>query len=60
MAIPKSFGAVGIKVNEGDDLRDVLKKAFRYKDKPVIIDCPVDYSENVKLTKRLGQLVCPI
>jgi len=24
-----------------------------------IIDCPVDYSENLKLTEKLGALVCP-
>lgn len=58
--LAKSFGAVGIKVNKGDDLKNILNKAFKYKDKPVVIDCPVDYSENIKLTKRLGQLVCPI
>jgi acetolactate synthase-1/2/3 large subunit len=23
-----------------------------------VIDCPVDYSENLKLTERLGQLIC--
>jgi acetolactate synthase-1/2/3 large subunit len=26
----------------------------------VVIDCPVDYSENMKLTEKLGKLVCPI
>lgn len=57
--LAESFGAVGIKVNEGDDLREILTRAFK-SDKPVVIDCPVDYSENIKLTKRLGQLVCPI
>ncbi|KAA3632661.1 MAG: acetolactate synthase large subunit [Calditrichaeota bacterium] len=57
--LAESFGAVGIKVNEGDDLREILTRAFK-EDKPVVIDCPVDYSENIKLTKRLGQLVCPI
>ncbi|MBU0983840.1 MAG: acetolactate synthase large subunit [candidate division Zixibacteria bacterium] len=55
----RSYGAVGIKVKKGDDLKLVLRRAFRSK-KPVVIDCPVDYSENVKLTKRLGKLVCPI
>ena len=25
-----------------------------------VIDCPVDYAENMKLTERLGKLVCPI
>ena len=57
--LARSMGAEGFKVKEGDDLQAVLKKAFRCK-KPVLIDCPVDYSENVKLTKRLGALVCPI
>jgi len=26
----------------------------------VMIDVPVDYSENMKLTEKLGALVCPI
>ena len=26
----------------------------------VVIDCPVDYEENMKLTQKLGELVCPI
>ncbi len=55
----ESFGAVGIRVKKGDDLKDVLKKAFECN-KPVVIDCPVDYTENIKLTERLGRLVCPI
>lgn len=55
----QSFGAEGIKVSKGESLQEILKEAFKM-DKPVVIDCPVDYSENVKLTKRLGQLVCPI
>ena len=29
-------------------------------DTVVLIDCPVDYSENMKLTEKLGALVCPI
>jgi acetolactate synthase-1/2/3 large subunit len=57
--LAESCGAVGMKVQKGDNLQDVLQKAFSYN-KPVVIDCPVDYSENVRLTKRLGQLVCPI
>lgn len=54
-----SYGAVGIRVEKGDDLKKVLENAFQYK-KPVVIDCPVDYTENIKLTERLGKLVCPI
>jgi len=26
----------------------------------VIVDVPVDYSENMKLTEKLGQLICKI
>jgi acetolactate synthase-1/2/3 large subunit len=59
VSMAKSHGALGIRVRKGDDLKQVLRRAFRSK-KPVVIDCPVDYSENVKLTKRLGSLVCPI
>ena len=29
-------------------------------DTVVVIDCPVDYSENMELTEKLGNLVCPI
>jgi len=57
--LAESFGAIGMRVKEGDNLQDILKKAFDYN-KPVVIDCPVDYNENVKLTQRLGKLVCPI
>ena len=57
--LAQSFGALGIRVKEGDDLRRVLKRAFR-AGKPVVIDVPVDYSENIRLTERLGKLVCPM
>jgi acetolactate synthase-1/2/3 large subunit len=26
----------------------------------IVLDCPVDYAENMKLTEKLGNLVCPI
>jgi acetolactate synthase-1/2/3 large subunit len=57
--LARTFGAVGFKVTAQDSLQDVLREAFA-ADRPVVIDCPVDYSENVKLTKRLGSLVCPV
>jgi len=57
--LAESFDAVGLRVQAGDDLQQVLRTAFSYN-KPVVIDCPVDYSENVKLTERLGKLVCPL
>jgi acetolactate synthase-1/2/3 large subunit len=59
VALAESFGAVGIKVNKGDNLQNIFRKAFSF-DRPVVIDCPVDYTENIRLTQRLGQLMAPI
>ncbi|MGD0885803.1 MAG: acetolactate synthase large subunit [Thermodesulfovibrionales bacterium] len=41
----ETFGAVGIKVNEGDSLSEVLAMALSQK-KPVLVECPIDYSVN--------------
>lgn len=55
----ESFGAKGYRVEQAQDLVPVLKKAFS-DDTVVVIDVPVDYSENMKLTRKLGELVCPL
>lgn len=57
--LAESLGAVGMELSEGESLAELLTKAFAC-DKPVILNVPVDYSENIKLTERLGALVCPI
>ncbi len=55
----ESFGAKGYRVESAGDLVPILEQAI--SDSTVsVIDCPVDYSENIKLTEKLGQLVCPI
>ncbi|MBF0175299.1 MAG: acetolactate synthase large subunit [Magnetococcales bacterium] len=55
----ESFGAKGCRVESAQDLLPILRQALA--DKTVtIIDCPVDYAENIKLTEKLGHLVCPI
>ncbi len=54
-----SFGGKGYRVEAADQLQPLLRQAIA-DDTVVIIDCPVDYSENMKLTQKLGQLVCPI
>ncbi len=52
----ESFGAKGYSVRTADELLPILKTALA--DNTVsIIDCPVDYSENLKLTERLGEMV---
>jgi acetolactate synthase-1/2/3 large subunit len=55
----ESFGAKGYRVERTQDLVPTLKKALA-DDTVVIIDCPVDYSENMKLTQRLKELVSPV
>jgi len=55
----ESFGAKGYRVESADGLLPILKQAIA-DDTVVVIDCPVDYSENMKLTEKLGNLVCPI
>ncbi|MCH9034252.1 MAG: acetolactate synthase large subunit [Planctomycetes bacterium] len=55
----ESFGAKGYRVESAGDLAPILRKAIA-DDTVVVIDCPVDYSENMKLTEKLGNLVCPI
>ena len=54
----ESYGAAGIKVKEGDDLSELLHKAFELK-KPVLIECPIDYSVNFEtFSKELSNIVC--
>ena len=52
----ESVGAVGYRIKKAEELLPTLQKAFK-QNKPVIIDCPVDYSENMKLTHHLEELV---
>ncbi|MEK6664399.1 MAG: acetolactate synthase large subunit [Pseudomonadota bacterium] len=55
----ESFGAVGYRVSCAEDLLPTLNKALQLNT-VTIIDCPVDYRENLKLTAKLGEMVCPI
>ena len=48
--------AIGYRINSAQELIPTLEKAFEQK-VPVIIDCPVDYRENTKLTEHLKELI---
>jgi acetolactate synthase I/II/III large subunit len=51
----ESFGAKGYRISSADELLPTLKIALN--DNVVsVITCPVDYSENIKLTDKLGHL----
>jgi len=51
----KSFGAKGYRINRAEELLPTLKAALD-DDAVSLICCPVDYSENLRLTDRLGEL----
>ena len=51
----ESFGAKGYRIRKTEELVPTIKKAFA-DNTVVIIDCPVDYRENMKLTERLKAL----
>jgi len=54
----RSFGAVGIRIKEDDDLAEVLEKAFALN-KVAVIECPIDYSVNYEtFSIELGKLTC--
>lgn len=52
----ESMGAIGYRITKAEELVPTLKKAFE-QEVPVIIDCPVDYAENTKLTGHLKELM---
>ncbi|SCZ64592.1 acetolactate synthase large subunit [Thiohalomonas denitrificans] len=56
--LAESFGAKGYRIERVSDLLPTLEKALA-DDAVTIIDCPVDYRENLKLTQKLGEMVCP-
>jgi acetolactate synthase-1/2/3 large subunit len=51
----ESFGAKGYRVERTQDLRPTLERALA-DNTVVIIDCPVDYAENMLLTQKLQQI----
>ncbi len=55
----ESFGAKGYRVESAEQLLPTIEQA-KQDNTVVIIDVAVDYSENMKLTEKLGELVCPI
>ncbi len=55
----EAFGARGFRVHAADELAPILREALATQALSVI-DCPVDYRENFKLTEKLGAMVCPV
>ncbi len=57
-AYAESFGARGYRIKSADDLLPALTEALA-ADTVSVITCPVDYSENLRLTGTLGELTGP-
>jgi acetolactate synthase-1/2/3 large subunit len=53
--LARSFGIAAFRPESADDLYPTLMRALEL-DGPAVIDVPIDYRENVRLTERLGAL----
>ena len=58
VAYAESFGARGYRVGAASDLLPMLNEALE-ADTVSVITCPVDYTENLRLTASLGELSGP-
>jgi acetolactate synthase-1/2/3 large subunit len=54
----ESFGAKGYKVESAQHFLPVMQEALKCGT-VAVVDCPVDYTQNMKLTEKLGELICP-
>jgi acetolactate synthase-1/2/3 large subunit len=54
--LAKAFGCWGRTVRTAEELPAVLEEAYKQPG-PALIGVPVDYAENIKLTKKLGSIV---
>jgi acetolactate synthase-1/2/3 large subunit len=59
MQLASAFGWNGHFVENSKDLKGTLDNALN-ETGPSLVVVPIDYSENMKLTKRLGDIACPI
>jgi acetolactate synthase-1/2/3 large subunit len=57
--LAESMGLKGYRVESAADLIPTLKEALAQQ-VPTVIDCPVDYRENLKLSQKAGELLCRI
>lgn len=55
----ESFGMKGYRIKKASELVPTLKEALN-QNIPTLIDIPVDYTENLKLTEKYGNLICPV
>ena len=54
----RAFGMEGYRVERPGELLPILQKALK-EDIPCLIDVPIDFEENLRLSEKLGHLICP-
>ena len=59
LELASAFGWAGHFVDSSSALANTLESAFN-EPGPSLVVLPIDYNENMKLTKRLGDIACPI
>ena len=52
-----AFGCQAIEVTAAEQLIPAMEKAFKEQSRPTLVIVPVDYDENMKLTRRLGEII---
>lgn len=55
VAYAQAFGAAGFRVEGPSELTPILHEAFKAA-RPAVIDCPVDYGENLRMTEHLKRV----
>ncbi len=55
----ESMGLKGYRIESAKQLIPTLKEALA-QDVPAVIDCPVDYSENLRFSKKASAISCPV
>lgn len=55
----ESMGLKGYRISSAAELIPTLKEALA-QDVPSVIDCPVDYRENIRFSQKAGDLSCAI
>ena len=55
VAFAQSFGIAGFRPADSADLYPTLRRALEV-DGPALVEVPIDYRENLRLTERLGAL----
>ena len=55
--LAESFGCRGIEVSSPSEFTPAMKAAFAETERPTVVSLKIDYAENMKLTKRLGDII---